>query len=177
MRYVLLLRGINVGGKNKVSMNDLKMNIGELGYQNVVTYINSGNVIFDTDDNIETVKIKIAEMLKNVFFPIQYVIITREEYLEEVSNLPEWWNETLARKDVLFYSDEVDYEKLKARINEMSLYDEIIYFGRKAVFWGKYTEKEYLRTSYHKLLMKEKFYPMLTIRNSRTFKKLAEILG
>lgn len=177
MRYVLLLRGINVGGKNKVSMNDLKMNIGELGYQNVVTYINSGNVIFDTDDNIETVKIKIAEMLKNVFFPIQYVIITREEYLEEVSNLPEWWNETLARKDVLFYSDEVDYEKLKARINEMSLYDEIIYFGRKAVFWGKYTEKEYLRTSYHKLLMKEKFYPMLTIRNERTFKKLAEMLG
>lgn len=69
MRYVLLLRGINVGGKNKVSMKDLKMNIGELGYQNVVTYINSGNVIFDTDDNIETVKIKIAEMLKNVFFP------------------------------------------------------------------------------------------------------------
>ena len=177
MRYVLLLRGINVGGKNKVSMNDLKMNIGELGYQNVVTYINSGNVIFDIDDNIETVKIKIAEMLKNVFFPIQYVIITREEYLEEVSNLPEWWNETLARKDVLFYSDEVDYEKLKARINEMPLHDEIVHFGRKAVFWGKYTEKEYLRTSYHKLLMKEKFYPMLTIRNERTFKKLAEILG
>ena len=86
MKYVLLLRGINVGGKNKVSMKDLKMNIGELGYQNVVTYINSGNVIFDTDDNTETVKIKIAEMLKNVFFPIQHVIITREEYLEEVSN-------------------------------------------------------------------------------------------
>ena len=80
MRYVLLLRGINVGGKNKVSMNDLKMNIGELGYQNVVTYINSGNVIFDTDDNIETVKIKIAEMLKNVFFPVQHVIITKEEF-------------------------------------------------------------------------------------------------
>lgn len=177
MRYVLLLRGINVGGKNKVSMNDLKMNIGELGYQNVVTYINSGNVIFDTDDNIETVKIKIAEMLKNVFFPIQYVIITREEYLEEVSNLPEWWNETLARKDVLFYSDEVDYEKLKTRIKEMPLHDEIVYFGGKAVFWGKYTEKEYLRTSYHKLLMKEKFYPMLMIRNERTFKKLGEMLG
>ena len=177
MRYVLLLRGINVGGKNKVSMNDLKMNIGELGYQNVVTYINSGNVIFDTDDNIETVKIKIAEMLKNVFFPIQHVIITRGEYLEEVSNLPEWWNETLARRDVLFYSDEVDYEKLKARINEMPLHDEIVYFVRKAVFWGKYTEKEYLRTSYHKLLMKEKFYPMLTIRNERTFKKLGEMLG
>ena len=67
MKYVLLLRGINVGGKNKVSMNDLKMNIGELGYQNVVTYINSGNVIFDTDNNTETVKIKIAEMLKFFF--------------------------------------------------------------------------------------------------------------
>ena len=115
-------------------------------------------------------------MLKNVFFPVQHVIITREEYLEEVLNLPEWWNETLARRDVLFYSDEVDYEKLKTRINEMPLHDEIVHFGRKAVFWGKYTEKEYLRTSYHKLLMKEKFYPMLTIRNERTFKKLGEML-
>ena len=176
MRYVLLLRGINVGGKNKVSMNDLKMNIGELGYQNVVTYINSGNIIFDTDDNIETVKIKIAEMLKNVFFPVQHVIITKEEYLEEVSNLPEWWNETLARKDVLFYSDEVDYSVMKERIKIMPLNDEMVHFGKRAVFWGKYNEKNYLSTSYHKLLMKESFYKSITIRNGRTFMKIAELL-
>ena len=158
-------------------MADLKTKFVDIGYKDVLTYVNSGNIIFCADDDAKTIKIKINKILKDFPFDIKNVILTREEYLEEVSNLPEWWNETLARKDVLFYSDEVDYEKLKARINEMSLYDEIIYFGRKAVFWGKYTEKEYLRTSYHKLLMKEKFYPMLTIRNERTFKKLAEMLG
>ena len=51
MRYILLLRGINVGGKNKVSMKDLTASLEDLGYQHVVTYINSGNVIFDTDDD------------------------------------------------------------------------------------------------------------------------------
>ena len=85
--------------------------------------------------------------------------------------------EVLLKSPSLPLSRWVDYKKLKARINEMPLHDEIVYFGRKAVFWGKYTEKEYLRTSYHKLLMKEKFYPMLTIRNERTFKKLGEMLG
>ena len=56
MRYLLLLRGINVGGKNKVSMAELKDLILRLGYENVITYINSGNIIFDTNDNQETVK-------------------------------------------------------------------------------------------------------------------------
>ena len=45
MKYVLLLRGINVGGKNKVAMSDLKDMISKLGYENVITYINSGNII------------------------------------------------------------------------------------------------------------------------------------
>ena len=58
MRYVLLLRGINVGGKNKVSMAELKEMISHLGYTNVVSYINSGNIIFDTTDSIDTIFIK-----------------------------------------------------------------------------------------------------------------------
>ena len=47
MKYVLLLRGINVGGKNKVSMAELKDKISNIGYKNVISYINSGNIIFD----------------------------------------------------------------------------------------------------------------------------------
>ena len=43
MKYVLLLRGINVGGKNKVSMAELKDMISHLGYTNIISYINSGS--------------------------------------------------------------------------------------------------------------------------------------
>ena len=177
MRYILLLRGINVGGKNKVSMKDLKANLEDLGYQSVVTYINSGNVIFDTDDDLATVKENIAIMLGRFPFTIKHVILTKDEYLDEVSGLPEWWHQPLARKDVLFYTNDIDPEYIKERIGQMPLHDEIVHFGKKAVFWGKYNEKEFLRTSYHKLLMKEKFYPLITIRNGRTFDRLGEMLG
>ena len=177
MRYILLLRGINVGGKNKVSMKDLTASLEDLGYQRVVTYINSGNVIFDTDDDLTTVKEKIAIILGRFPFAIKYVILMKDEYLDEVSNLPEWWHQPLVRTDVLFYTDDVDPEYIKERIGQTPLHDETVHFGKKAVFWGKYSEKEFLRTLYHKLLMKEKFYPLITIRNGRTFDALEKMLG
>ena len=158
-------------------MNDLKASLEGLGCQNVVTYINSGNVIFDTDDDLAIIKENIAGMLGCFPFTIKHVILTKDEYLDEVLNLPEWWHQPLARKDVLFYTDDVNPDDVKDRISDMPLHDEIVHFGKKAVFWGKYTEKEFLRTSYHKLLMKEKFYPLVTIRNGRTFDTLGRMLG
>ena len=176
MKYVLLLRGINVGGKNKVAMSDLKDMISKLGYENVITYINSGNIIFDTNDNKEIVRVKISHMFETFPFSINKVILTQEEYLDEISNLPEWWSEELFRRDVLFYSDEVDYSVMKERIKMMPLNDEMVHFGKRAVFWGKCNEKNYLSTSYHKLLMKESFYKSITIRNAKTFEKIIELL-
>lgn len=46
MKYIALLRGINISGKNKISMSELKKELEENGYQNVFTYLNSGNVVF-----------------------------------------------------------------------------------------------------------------------------------
>ena len=177
MKYVLLLRGINVGGKNKVAMSDLKDMFSKLGYENVITYINSGNIIFDANDNKEIVRVKISHMLETFPFSINKVILTQEEYLDEISNLPEWWSEELFRRDVLFYSDKVDYSVMKERIKMMPLNDEMVHFGKRAVFWGKCNEKNYLSTSYHKLLMKESFYKSITIRNARTFEKIIELLS
>ena len=177
MKYVLLLRGINVGGKNKVAMSDLKDMISKLGYENVITYINSGNIIFDANDNKEIVRVKISHMLETFPFSINKVILTQEEYLDEISNLPEWWSEELFRRDVLFYRDKVDYSVMKERIKMMPLNDEMVHFGKRAVFWGKCNEKNYLSTSYHKLLMKESFYKSITIRNARTFEKIIELLS
>ena len=51
-RYALLIRGINVGGKNKVVMAQLRQELTELRLENIETYINSGNIFFDTVDEI-----------------------------------------------------------------------------------------------------------------------------
>ena len=50
-RYVALLRGINISGKNKILMADLKKEFEKLGFEEVKTYLNSGNIIFSTAIN------------------------------------------------------------------------------------------------------------------------------
>ena len=110
-------------------------------------------------------------------FKINKVILSKSQYLEELDNLPSWWFNDLYRKDVLFYTNEIDYSIMRARIEKMPLQDEAVHFGKYAVFWGKYNETSYLKTSYHKYLIKESFYKSITIRNSRTFEKIADLLN
>lgn len=52
-KYVALLRGINVGGNSKVEMSKLKKCFESFGYQNVFTYINSGNIIYDSKKSLD----------------------------------------------------------------------------------------------------------------------------
>jgi uncharacterized protein (DUF1697 family) len=61
--YVVLLRGINVGGKNKVPMADLRACLEELGFSNVSTYIASGNVILESDERPDEVGAQIEAAL------------------------------------------------------------------------------------------------------------------
>ena len=65
MRYIALLRGINISGKNKISMPELKTALGEKGFADVKTYLNSGNVIFSDD---ETDAVKLAEKIRKIIF-------------------------------------------------------------------------------------------------------------
>jgi uncharacterized protein (DUF1697 family) len=59
MKYIALLRGINVGGNHKVEMKNLKALFESLGFSDVSTYINSGNVIFESNEERSVVLEKI----------------------------------------------------------------------------------------------------------------------
>lgn len=177
LRYILLLRGINVGGKNKVSMSDLEQLLLNAGFEDVASYINSGNVFFSSTQNRENFIPKITHLLKTGYdFSIPFALISKEEYLEERAALPEWWNEKLARRDVLFFSLGLDKSEVFDFIAKAAFYNEIVHVGSNALFWGKYDESEYLKTTYHKQLMRQDFYKKITIRNGNTFEKIAEIL-
>ena len=177
MRYILLLRGINVGGKNKVSMSDFKELLKNSGFKNVTSYINSGNLFFDSDEDQESCVSNIRYLLEtNYDFSIPFALLTKEEYLKEREKLPDWWNEDLARRDILFFSSDLDKTSVLDFLDKTVFYNEIVYIGECAVFWGKYNESEYLKTTYHKKLMKQDFYKRITIRNGNTFERIAEIL-
>ena len=102
--------------------------------------------------------------------------MTKDEYLEERASLPDWWYENLARRDVLFFSCGLDTSNIIDFLNKENFYNEIIYVGKNAIFWGKYDESEYLKTTYHKKLIKQDFYKEITIRNGKTFEKIAEFI-
>ena len=177
LRYILLLRGVNVGGKNKVPMSELKELLLNAGFEDIYTYINSGNLFFSSDENRKICILKIINVLEsNYDFSIHFALVTKEEYLKERAELPDWWEEELARRDVLFFSCNLDKTEVLDFIDKTEFYNEIVYIGRYAVFWGKYDEAEFLKSTYHKKLMKQDFYKKITIRNGNTFEKIAEIL-
>ncbi len=90
MKYVAFLRGINVGGKNKIKMETLRDVFSSLDFSNVKTYINSGNVIFETaksDDRTLAAKIETA-IEKEFDLKIKVIVRTLAEIEEIVKNNP-----------------------------------------------------------------------------------------
>ena len=176
-RYALLVRGINVGGKNKVVMAQLRQELTELGLGKVESYINSGNVFFTSTDS----KSQLIEKLEAFFgtrypFIQSFSLLSQEDYEAELKNLPDWWNEDLARKDVLFYTESLDVDQVIEKVNGLKLKDEVVHFGRLGIFWGKISEESYYATAYHKCLLKMPFYRNITIRNAKTFDKIGQML-
>ena len=176
-RYALLVRGINVGGKNKVVMAQLRQELTELGLEKVETYINSGNIFFTST----APKAQLVEKLE-AFFAVHYPFIqsfsllSQEDYEEELKNLPDWWTKDLARKDVLFYTEGLNVEQVIEKVGSLKLESEVLHFGRLAIFWGKFSEESYYATAYHKYLLKMPFYRNITIRNAKTFDKIGQML-
>ena len=180
MEYVALLRGINVGGNNKVVMSELREQIAAEGFANVRTYINSGNLLFEAEADVP--RDEVAEAVEHVLvcrydFPIRLALLTGQDYLAELHNLPDWWHGAVARRDALFYTWGLDRGHVRERIEAMELGDEAVYFGEHAVFWGKFDEKNFLKTAYHRRLLREDFYRQVTIRSGSTVEKIASLLA
>ena len=180
MEYVALLRGINVGGNNKVVMSELREQIEAAGFTNVRTYINSGNLLFETaaDASREDVAQTVEDILARHYdFPIRLALLTAQDYLAQLAELPDWWHGEVARRDALFYTRGLDRDHVRERIEAMELGDEAVHFGEHAVFWGKFDEKSFLKTAYHKRLLREDFYRQVTIRSGSTVEKIAAMLS
>ena len=176
-RFALLVRGINVGGKNKVAMADLRQQLTDLGLGQVETYINSGNIFFTSDLSRSQLVECLSTFFENHYpFIERFSLLSREDYEAECANLPNWWTEEMARKDVLFYTEGLDRESVEEKLLALDLGEEVLHFGKLAVFWGKFSEESYAKTAYHKHLMKMPFYRQMTIRNANTFDKIGALL-
>lgn len=96
-RYVVLLRGINVGGRNKVPMAALRRVLEDLGYSDVSTYIASGNVLLSSDRPAAEIKDRIEEALPRAFELhselISVLVLTHAQLQSIVDGKPDGFGE------------------------------------------------------------------------------------
>lgn len=176
MRYIALLRGINVGGKNKVSMSDLKDCFENAGFQNTTTYINSGNVIFDCEEqsliNLTNYCKKILE--KEFGFLIDLALIDVHTLKEALEQVPKWWgDDPNSKHNAIFIIQPATAEEIIAEAGKIKPEYEQLYAYKEIIFWSA-PLKTFSRTRWSKIVG-TKAYQYITIRNANTIKKLLEL--
>lgn len=176
MHYVALLRGINVGGNKKVSMANLKKLFEKLGYENVSTYINSGNVLFSSKEkNAAKLATKIEkEIEKMTKFPVQTILRDEENLKKVVKSLKkEHTNDEMNRTDVLFLWDAYDSKATIKKIRTAQGIDHLTYVPG-AIVWHL-ERKHYTKSSMRDFIGTE-VYKNMTARNVNTVRKLIELI-
>ncbi len=172
-RFVALLRGINVGGNNIIKMQDLKATFEEMGFTNVKTYIQSGNIAFDSKD--EDIWQKIEDVLEaKLSYKLKIVLLTQDKIRELLTNIPSGFgNQTDEYKyDVLFLRPPLtaamamEHIAPRETIDQVTSGDGVLYFQRLT----SASTKSYLNE-----LIKNAIYKEMTVRNWNTTKKLGEL--
>lgn len=172
--YVLLLRGINVGGNNRVEMARLRVMLETMGFENVESYINSGNVIFDAksapsiDDIVDRINTEFG-------LTIPCIVLSGEAIIRIAKAIPEEWvNDSTERKsDVLYLFEKNDYPETVDSIGHNPEIESYLY--EKGVIITTILRKHQSRSSLQKIVGTD-LYKMMTVRNTTTARKLASII-
>lgn len=173
MKYIALLRGINVGGNNKVSMAELKECFESLGFKNVSTYINSGNVLFESSEKNKVELVKQCEDIIESHYGFHVVcsVITAIELADAIKNAPKWWGLPGTDKhNALFVIAPATAEEIMEEVGEAKPEYEKVAARGPVIFWTAQF-KTFGRTRYSKIVG-TKAYQSITIRNANTARKL-----
>jgi uncharacterized protein (DUF1697 family) len=176
MIYVALLRGINVGGKNKMAMPRLKRTFEEVGLTDVTTYINSGNVIFkDSRRKPATIISALEKAIEQDFgFQIKLLIRDLAAIRKTIKALPDnWTNDNSMKCDVMFLWDGFDRKDILDDLKIKPDIEDVVYVPG-AIIW-RVDRPNVTRSGMIKLIGTD-LYKGMTIRNCNTVRKLAELM-
>ena len=174
--FVALLRGVNVGGNNMINMRSLKQSFENMGHTQVSTYINSGNIIFQTkQDDARKLERDIEKMLlKEYELDSKVVIRSLPEMAKLVKSLPQSWGDNSDwRYNVMFLRHTVDSKKILADLPVKSDIEELVY--RPGTLLWSVLASEASRSNMVKVATK-KIYKDMTVRNLNTTRKLYELM-
>lgn len=176
MRYVALLRGVNVGGINMVSMAELKAVFEAAGMAAVRTYINSGNVIFSTDmvDRAQLTELLRKAVREQGGLDIDLQLRDAQELSAIVEALPsDWTNNTSMKCDVVFLQPDVDSAGVLEELGPRPGIEDALYVPG-AVIW--HVDRKNAARSRLTRMVGTPLYRRVTVRNCNTARKLLELL-
>lgn len=172
--YIALLRGINVGGHKVIKMADLKQMFESIGLKQVKTYIQSGNIVFESEKDIGFLNKRIQSEIKNVFdFDVPVMLRTRDEFINMIKRCPYEVDSLLEGESiqVAFLANELsekEKDQLLMQKNETEdcfIHEKIVY-----LFFKNSIRNSKLMSQFQKLLTPA------TVRNWRTVNKLKAIV-
>lgn len=174
MRYVALLRGINVGGNNRVEMSRLRTALEATGLQSVRTYINSGNIIFESPKQVKTAEVE-AAIEREFGFRVATLLIEETRFRTIAQALKSTWlNDAEQRTDVLFLWDDADKPEIMSKVSFNPDIERVIYVPG-ALIWN--IERANVMRGWGAKLIKSDIYTSTTIRNCNTVRKLLTMLA
>ena len=186
MRYLALLRGINLGGKTMVKMEELRRTFEALGFENVKTYINSGNVAFDTDvgslhvskgssDSVARQLVeKIEDAVERDFGRRFSVMVRPQKAIEKILANNPFDGEYGSHKEmhVLFMEREISDDQLATLREAAPAGERFIAKGREIYL---HLPMGVAQSLMGRGLVEKKLKIAVTARNWRTVQKLAEL--
>ena len=171
--HVALLRGINVGGKNKVEMPRLRGAFEAAGMQQVSTYINTGNVIFAAADSPDPRTLEHA-ITEEFGLEIPVLLRSHRAMQEVTTAVPDdWANDDRMKCDVMFLWEDVDRPELVDELDRREDIDDVRYVSG-ALLWK--VDRSNLTRSRMTKLVGTKLYRSMTVRNVNTVRKLAALM-
>jgi uncharacterized protein (DUF1697 family) len=176
MVYIALLRGINVGGKNKIDMKLLKQTFERVGMNDVVTYINTGNIIFSYSGISKSELSRILEEAIHHDFGLQIKVVIRSvnDVRKIINAIPDTWkNDKEMTSDVLFLWDEIDDESVLENLVIKPNIDTVKYVPG-AILWS--VDKKNVTKSGKSKIVGSKIYKQVTVRNVNTTRRIYELM-
>ncbi len=172
-KYIALLRGVNVSGKNKIVMPLLKKAFEAIGFSAVTTYINSGNVLFSSESEDREKLIQQCEAIITDQFDltIPVTVVAVEELADTIMNAPDWWNQ---EKETVHYAifviPPMTVSEVFSAVGEINPdYEKIAYHG-EVIFWSA-PRQTFYKARWSKIASSS-VNKQVTIRNANTINKL-----
>ncbi|ANF97883.1 DUF1697 domain-containing protein [Paenibacillus bovis] len=175
MIYAALLRGINVGGNNKINMKLLKSTFEQAGMTRVTTYINSGNIIFASELSAPELSVQLEQAIAADFQrDIPVMVRSLPEMEAVIAAVPEnWTNDEQMKSDVLFLWDDINNSSVLEQIPLKPEMGTLLYIPGALLV--SVPRENVTRSGMNKLAA-SKLYRYMTIRNVNTTRQIYRLM-